>query len=83
MSRGRGRGRGRGPAGLDAALPEDVKASWHGKLHDLEDGRWESDSFFPPIWNWEPKGPEVPQCHVSTQEIAGLIKGLLTNIGIP
>ena len=30
MSRGRGRGRGRGAAGLDAALPEDVKASWRG-----------------------------------------------------
>ena len=31
MSRGRGRGRGRGAAGLDAALPEDVKASWRGR----------------------------------------------------
>lgn len=30
MSRGRGRGRGRGAAGLDAALPEDVKASSRG-----------------------------------------------------
>ena len=32
------------------------------------------------VVSWEPKG--APQCHVYPQEIAGLIKGLLT-IGFP
>eukprot|EP00434_Breviolum_minutum_P011846 symbB.v1.2.010451.t1/scaffold669.1/size295035/2 len=43
MSRGRGRGRGRGAAGLDAALPEDVKdtlsplgeAAWKGEFQEF------------------------------------------------
>ncbi len=69
MSRGRGRGRGRGPAGLDAALPEDVKASWHGSwtIWKMADGN--PTAFFPPYGTGNLRVPRSPKCHVSTQEI--------------